>query len=61
MAEFLTIAQAAKQLGLSIETLKRWDANGKLPALRNAVNARVYTLEMLAEYLPKPKETADAN
>jgi len=33
----------AKQLGVSVETLRRWDRSGKLPAKRTVSNHRYYT------------------
>ena len=56
MADVMTIAEAAKQLGVSIDTLKRWDKGGKLRALRSAVGHRVYSLDMIAPFLPKLPE-----
>ncbi len=34
MAELLTIGQAAEIVGVSIDTLRRWDNDGTLPARR---------------------------
>ena len=36
----LTIGEAAKQLGVSADTLRRWDAAGKLQTTRDAGNRR---------------------
>ena len=33
----------AKELGVSVETLRRWDRTGKLPAKRTPANHRYYT------------------
>lgn len=33
-SEYLTIAQAARLVGVSTATLRRWDADGRLPAVR---------------------------
>jgi len=35
--------ELAKQLGVSVETLRRWDRSGKLPAKRTVSNHRYYT------------------
>lgn len=46
----LTIAQAANQLGVSIDTLRRWEAKGgSYVAQRNERNQRVYTAEQIGE------------
>jgi molybdopterin-binding protein len=37
----LTAAQAARALGISLDTLRRWDREGKLQVERDAVNRRV--------------------
>lgn len=37
----LTAAQAARALGISLDTLRRWDRNGRLRVERDAANRRV--------------------
>ena len=45
MNEYCSIGQAAKQLGLSITTLRRWEKQQKLiPAFRTFGNHRRYKL-----------------
>ena len=39
--ENLTAAQAARALGISLDTLRRWDREGKLRVERDAANRRV--------------------
>lgn len=42
-AELITIAEAAKLLGVSAPTLRRWDDSGKFPARRHPMNSyRMY-------------------
>jgi molybdopterin-binding protein len=36
-----TAAEAARQLGISLDTLRRWDREGKLKVRRDASNRRV--------------------
>ncbi len=43
----LTIGQAAKFLGVSIDTLRRWDAKGKLQAIKSPGDHRYYSKEQL--------------
>jgi molybdopterin-binding protein len=40
MAEMLSLGAAAKALGVSADTLRRWDASGKLRTVRDARNHR---------------------
>lgn len=49
MAEqFLTISQAAEKLGVSAETLRRWDKSGKFNSSRHPINNyRVYPEEQV--------------
>jgi len=43
MNEFITVKQAAKILGVHPITLRRWDKNGKLQAVRHRFNGyRLY-------------------
>ena len=49
MKEYYTITEVADLLGKSKETLRRWDRNGKLPAMREPMsNYRVYRKEQLS-------------
>ena len=44
MENYLKISQAAKKIGVSSETLRRWDKTGKFPSQRNPFNNyRVYS------------------
>ena len=46
--QYITIKQASKILGVSSLTLRNWDNNGKLKALRHPMNNyRVYRIEDL--------------
>jgi len=51
-SSYLTINEAAKLLNVSIDTLRRWDKNGKLKAVRQQENGyRYYSREMVELYL----------
>lgn len=42
--DLLTIREAADLLGVSLPTLRRWDASGKFPARRHPINGyRMYS------------------
>lgn len=48
LAGYLTVGEAAEQLGVSRSTLRNWDKAGKLMAYRNPVNGyRLYLREEL--------------
>lgn len=39
--QYLTAAQAARALGISVDTLRRWDREGRIRVERDAANRRV--------------------
>ncbi|MEQ1638298.1 MAG: DNA (cytosine-5-)-methyltransferase [Methylococcales bacterium] len=46
-----SVAQVADMLGVSKETLRRWDNNGKLPSIRNPMNNyRFYNKDQLRQF-----------
>jgi len=58
-SDFMTVKEAAEFLGISNETLRRWDKKGKLKAYRHPVNRyRLYKkqdLENLLKQVKQPK------
>ena len=58
LSEFLTIGQAASYLGVSRDTLRRWDRSGKLTARRHPLTEfRLYLkrdLDIVLAPLSKP-------
>lgn len=50
-AQWLSIGQAAKRLGVSIDTLRRWDQKGKLKAIRSPTDRRYYTPKQIEDAL----------
>lgn len=51
---YLTVKEAAEFLGVSIMTLHRWDAGGKLKARRHPINRyRLYKKSELEKLLKK--------
>ncbi len=51
MKEFYSLAEVADMLSVSKETLRRWDKNGKLTAVRHPLNNyRVYPRESLKQF-----------
>ncbi|MCP3856049.1 MAG: DEAD/DEAH box helicase family protein [Actinomycetia bacterium] len=50
-SDFLSVSEAASYLGVSAETLRRWDRNGKLVAIRRPDSKRrYYALQDLAAF-----------
>ncbi len=47
----LAISEAAKFLGISIDTLRRWDSKGKLKALKSSGGHRYYSKEQLENFV----------
>jgi MerR family copper efflux transcriptional regulator len=53
-AKFITVTDAAKYLGVSPSTLRNWDRQGKLRAIRHPVNGyRLYRKEDLEALLTR--------
>ena len=62
MEEFFTLAEAAETLGKNKETLRRWDREGKLSAIREPMsNYRVYrkqeVLMLFSDFVSSTVET----
>jgi len=56
LSKLLTIRQAAEILNVHVETLRRWDNKGKLPAIKvNDRGDRRYRQEDIENYLNKRK------
>lgn len=52
LRDYLTVAEAAEELGVSASTLRNWDRSGKLVALRHPMNGyRLYRRSDLAALL----------
>jgi len=55
--DYLTIKEAAKYLGVSAMTLRRWDSDKKLKAIRYPVNKyRLYIREQLENILRRKND-----
>lgn len=60
--KFYTIGEAADYLGKNPETLRRWDQDGKLSAVREpSSNYRVYSKEQLDLFLPFDHKNEDVS
>lgn len=47
----ISIGQAAKYLGISRDTLRRWEKAGKITPVRSPTNRRYYTKKQLDELM----------
>ena len=56
-ADFITIAEAAKLIGVSLPTMRRWDETGKFPARRHPING--YRLYLRADVMKLRKQIVD--
>jgi len=54
MAEGLTLGEAAKAIGVSVDTLRRWDRSGKLATDRDGRNRRVVSVEEVRRLSKRP-------
>jgi excisionase family DNA binding protein len=50
-AQWVSIGEAAKYLGVSRDTLRRWEKRGKIKAIRSPTNRRYYTKKQLNEIM----------
>jgi len=55
----LAIREAAKFLGVSIDTLRRWDSKGKLTAVRSSGGHRYYSRDELDNFVSNLKAVAN--
>ena len=49
---FIKIGQAAKTLGVSVDTLRRWERSGKITAIYTPGGTRLYPLKTFPPPLP---------
>jgi molybdopterin-binding protein len=54
----LTIGEAARALGVSADTLRRWDRSGKLRTVRDSRNRRLVTPEEIERLSATPRRHA---
>jgi molybdopterin-binding protein len=55
MADDISLGEAAKALGVSLDTLRRWDRDGKLDTVRDARNRRRVSLAEVERLASRPR------
>lgn len=55
-AQWMSIGEAAKYMGVSRDTLRRWEKRGRIKATRSPTNRRYYTKKQLDEVMSGKKE-----
>jgi molybdopterin-binding protein len=55
MADTLSMGEAAKALGVSVDTLRRWDRDGKIATLRDERNRRRIARSEIERVSPAPR------
>jgi molybdopterin-binding protein len=55
VANELTLGEAAKEIGVSVDTLRRWERSGKLRAVRDEHNRRRVPRSEVERLAPGPK------
>jgi molybdopterin-binding protein len=55
MSEEMTLGQAARRIGVSVDTLRRWADRGKLQTVRGSGNRRLVPEGEVARLAPRPE------
>jgi excisionase family DNA binding protein len=55
-ARWMSIGEAAKYLGISRDTLRRWEKRGRIKPVRSPTNRRYYTKELLDRTMDRGTE-----
>jgi molybdopterin-binding protein len=56
----VTAAEAARRLGISLDTLRRWDRAGKIRTRRDATNRRVVPVSEIERLRPRDEHDLSA-
>jgi molybdopterin-binding protein len=55
MKQTMTLSEAAAAIGVSIDTLRRWERAGKLKTQRNAQNHRIVSAKEVERHTQQPR------
>jgi excisionase family DNA binding protein len=59
--KMLTIGEASKYLGISRDTLRRWEKKNRIKPLRSPTNRRYYTQDQLDQLMGSPQIVVKRN
>ena len=54
--KFVKIGEASKELGVSIDTLRRWGKAGKIEVIKTPGGTRLYSISTLKEFTKSPSK-----
>ena len=54
-SKLLTIKQAAEMLGITTQTMRRWDENGRFSSIRGKNNYRYYKKDDIENFIKNQK------
>ncbi len=57
-ATYIRVGQAAEMLGVSVETLRRWEADGRLATTRSEGGQRLVDLALVGRLLAERRQSA---
>jgi molybdopterin-binding protein len=58
--QLLTASEAARALGISLDTLRRWDRSGRIRTQRDAANRRLVAASEVSRLQARPAEDLSA-
>lgn len=61
MSDGLSLGEAARAIGVSVDTLRRWDRDGKLATVRDARNRRLVPPTEVERLAQRPRRHATGN
>lgn len=59
--QLLTASDAARRLGISLDTLRRWDRSGRIATRRDAANRRLVPLREVERLLARGEDGGDVS
>lgn len=57
--QYMSIGEAAQKLGVSIDTIRRWEASGKIVAHRTPKGVRLFDVDLIAKLTSQVKDLSN--